>query len=212
MDADFWHRKWEDRHIAFHEGEVNAMLERHLGQLALADGARIFLPLCGKTRDIAWLLDQGHPVVGVELSETAVRELFDELDVVPEVVELGDMRVFRVDGLDVFVGDLFHLDADRLGPVDAVYDRAALVALPPPMRARYVPHLQAITGSVPTLLVTFEYDQTLLEGPPFSVEAPEVEALYGARYAVESLQVETIEGGFKRKVPAINRAWKLSPR
>jgi len=212
MDAAFWHQKWKDRHIAFHEGEVNSLLERHLGRLALADGARIFLPLCGKTRDIAWLLDQEHPVVGVELSETAVKELFEELDVVPEVSACGDLTRYQADGLDIFVGDLFHLDAAMLGPVDAVYDRAALVALPPEMRARYVPQVVAITGAAPVLLVTFEYDQSQLDGPPFSVEEAEIRALYTASHHVASLEIEPIEGKFKRKVEAVNRAWALTPR
>ncbi len=211
MDAAFWHSKWEQRHIAFHEGEVNSMLERHLGRLGLSEGARLFLPLCGKTRDIAWLLDQGHPVVGVELSEMAVKELFEELDVVPQVSEHAGMRVYQADGLDIFGGDLFDLTAEMLGTVDAIYDRAALVALPPPMRARYVPQVVSISGGVPVLLITFEYDQQLLDGPPFSVEEAEVRALYGDSHEVTSLQIEDIEGGFKGKVAAINRAWLMTP-
>jgi len=212
MDAAFWHRKWEERQLGFHEGEVNTMLEAHLGQLGLAAGARIFLPLCGKTRDIAWLLDQGHPVVGIELSEVAVKELFEELDVVPQVHDAGALKCYQADGLDIFVGDLFDLTADTLGAVDAIYDRAALVALPAPMRARYAPHLVSLTGGAPQLLVTFEYDQALLEGPPFSVPGDEVNALYADAYTVESLQIEDIEGGFKGRVAAINRAWRLSRR
>ncbi len=212
MDADFWHRRWQSGDIGFHENSVNPMLAAHVGQLALADSARIFLPLCGKTRDIAWLRERGYRVVGVELSGLAIGELFEELGETPEVAEQGGWKHYRVEGIDIHEGDFFDLTAQRLGPVAAVYDRAALVALPAAMRVRYVAHLRRVTGTAPQLLITFEYDQTRLDGPPFSVDAAEVQALHGAHYTLASLAQTPVTGGLKGRVEAITRAWLLKCR
>ncbi len=210
MEAGFWHRKWAAREIGFHEKEANAMLAAHYGRLALGAGERVFLPLCGKTRDIAWLLQRGCRVAGIELSEVAIGELFEELGVTPEVSSHGALRRFRAAGVEVFCGDFFELQAALLGPVDAVYDRAALVALPVAMRARYAAQLMRVSGAAPQLLVTFEYDQTQMEGPPFSVDEPEIRALYASHYRLTALAREAIPGGFKGRVEAYDRAWLLA--
>ena len=168
--------------------------------------------MCGKTLDIAWLLGRGIRVVGIELSPLAVGELFEELGVAPEVTSVGGLRHHRAEGIDVFLGDIFELDRARLGSVDAVYDRAALVALPPPMRSRYASHVRRISGGTRQLLVTFEYDQSRLEGPPFSVDEAEVRTLYESDYAMSILSTSDVPGGLKGKVPAVDRAWLLEPR
>ena len=212
MEADFWHRRWEKAQIGFHEGRVNRMLATHVGALPIPPGARIFLPLCGKTRDIAWLLSQGYRVAGAELSEIAVQQLFDEMDVVPEVTEAGLLRHYATAGVDIFAGDMFALSAQTLGRVDAVYDRAALVALPQEMRGRYADHLAAITGVAPQLLVTFEYDQSLMDGPPFSLNDADVVACHGARYDIALLDEADVPGGLKGICPAREKALLLLPR
>ena len=130
MEADFWHERWSDGRIGFHEAEGNALLQAHFPALGLEAGARVFVPLSGKTRDIGWLLAQGFRVVAAELSEIAIRELFEELGLAPEVVETGPLTLWRAPGLDAFVGDVFDLDAGRLGTVYAVLDRAAVLSLP----------------------------------------------------------------------------------
>lgn len=211
MDADFWHARWTANQIGFHEGKPNVHLAAHLARLGLAAGARLFLPLCGKTRDIAWLLSRGLRVAGAELSPLAVAQLFEELGVAPEISAAGPLELHRAPGLDIFVGDIFALSPDRLGPVDAVYDRAALVALPAPMRPLYAAHLAALTARAPQLLVCFTYDQTQAEGPPFSVAAEEVEALYGAAYRLECLDSCPVPGGLRGKVPAEENVWLLEP-
>lgn len=210
MEADFWHRKWAAREIGFHEKEVNVLLAAHFERLALGPGGRVFLPLCGKTRDIAWLLQRGCRVAGIELSEVAIGELFEELGVTPEVSSHGALRRFRAEGVEVFGGDFFELQAGLLGPVDAVYDRAALVALPVAMRARYAAQLMRVSGAAPQLLLTFEYDQTRMEGPPFSVDEPEIRDLYASHYRLTALARQSIPGGFKGKVEAYDRAWLLA--
>lgn len=211
MESDFWHQIWEDGDIGFHEGKPNALLVRHLPQFSLTPGDRIFLPLCGKTRDIAWLLDQGYRVVGAELSDIAIRQLFEELGTLPDIEQQGSLRHYSANNIDMFVGDIFDVSAQMLGQVDAIYDRGALVALPPEVRVRYGAHLQEITGSAPQLLLTFEYDQQLLDGPPFSIPEKELNAHYGQGYQRTVLTREPFEYPLHGKVDAASVAWQLTP-
>ncbi|MFG1264932.1 thiopurine S-methyltransferase [Xanthobacter aminoxidans] len=212
MEPGFWQARWETKQIGFHEGKPNAYLVKHLDRLGLAPGARIFLPLCGKTRDIAYLLGQGFAVAGAELSRIAVEELFAELEVVPEITAAGDLLRFSAPGLDIFQGDIFALTAETLGPVDAVYDRAALIALPPDMRPRYAAHVTAITGAVPQLVVTIVYDQSLVGGPPFSVPSVEVHALHDAGYRVTHLDAVTRPDALKGQWEATEEVHLLERR
>jgi len=211
MDAQFWHDRWHEGRLGFHEGRVNRMLEAHVGALGLGPGERVFLPLCGKAVDIPWLLSQGYRVAGAELSEIAVRDLFTGMGVTPEVTETGSHRRYSADGIDIFAGDIFEITADVLGPVDAVYDRAALVALPAEMRPRYATQLAGITAVAPQLLVTFEYDQAAMDGPPFSVNEEEVARCHAARYAIEVLADAGVPGGLKGVVAAREKAMLLRP-
>ncbi|MCX7302017.1 MAG: thiopurine S-methyltransferase [Rhodobacterales bacterium] len=208
MEPDFWHERWESNQIGFHEGETNEMLLAHHGVLALTPGARVFLPLCGKTRDIAWFLSRGSRVAGAELSRLAVEQLFAELGAVPEVAAAGELVRFSAEGIDVFVGDIFGLSQGMIGPVDAIYDRAALVALPEGMRTRYAPHLHEITGGAQQLLICFEYDQSLMAGPPFSVDGAEVARLYGGLYGITLVDTGDLRGGV-RGTQALERVWAL---
>lgn len=210
MDPQFWHDRWQEDRIGFHRDSVNPMLVDHIDRLDLEPGARIFLPLCGKTRDIAWLLGRGHAVVGAELSAIAIDQLFEDLGVVPETHRESALQRRSAPGLDILVGDIFDVDMAALGPVAAVFDRAALVALPSPMRPDYARHLHAITAGAPQLLVSFEYDQSQIEGPPFSVPAEEIRALYGADYRIERLQTKPVAGGLKGLVDADEVAWHLT--
>ncbi|MDJ0607592.1 MAG: thiopurine S-methyltransferase [Kiloniellales bacterium] len=209
MEADFWHERWETNQLGFHERDGNAMLVANFRALGLAPGARVFVPLCGKTRDIAWLLAQGHRVAGAELSKLAVDQLFEDLGVAPEVAEAGDLLHYRAPDLDIFVGDIFALTRAALGPVDAVYDRAALVAFPEAMRGPYAAHLHALTGGAPQLLLCFEYDQTIMPGPPFSLEEAEVRRVHGANYALAPVASAEVKGGLKGKAPALETVWLL---
>jgi len=178
MDSEFWHQRWQNNQIGFHNAEANPLLLTYFHELAMARDSRVFVPLCGKTRDIGWLLSQGYRVAGAELSELAIEQLFAELVVQPEITDAGEVKRYSAPDLDVYVGDIFKLTANTLGTVDAVFDRAALVALPEDMRDRYARHLTEITSNVPQLLLTFEYDQTQMPGPPFSVCDQEVRRHY----------------------------------
>jgi thiopurine S-methyltransferase len=210
MDAEFWHERWNNNQIGFHQSDFNALMVAYFGALGLNPGARVFVPLCGKSRDIGWLLSQGYEVIANELSSRAIDQLFAELGVAPKVEDVGPLKHYTADGLIVFVGDIFEVTAGHLGRIDAVYDRAALVALPPDMRARYAAHLADITCTAPQFLLTFEYDQSVMEGPPFSVDQIEVTRVYGAHYGLSRLaRAEVGDGGLKGVCPAVEVAWHL---
>ncbi|MEM6986956.1 MAG: thiopurine S-methyltransferase, partial [Pseudomonadota bacterium] len=169
MDHEFWLSRWRDERIGFHESTVNPLLVDYLASLELVAPSRLFVPLCGKSLDLGWLRAQGHSVVGIELAESAVRAVFEALRETPDVTDLGALKRYRGEAIELFVGDFFDLSAEQLGPIDAVYDRAALIALPMPMRAHYASRLVTLCASAPQLLITLDYDQTEIEGPPFSV-------------------------------------------
>jgi thiopurine S-methyltransferase len=189
MEPDFWHQRWQQNQIGFHQGEVNPHLIKYWGRLGVAAPARILVPLCGKSLDLLWLVQQGYQVEGVELSELAVQAFFDEQGLTPSISTQGDLQVWESGNLRLWCGDFFKLRSAQLGPIDAVYDRAALIALPAPMRQAYAIHMQALVGSVPHLLITLEYPQTGMDGPPFSVEQTEVEHLFAERYTGTRPQV-----------------------
>ena len=211
MNPEFWQEKWQKREIAFHQAAANPLLVSWFNQLALAPGASVFLPLCGKSLDIHWLLAQGYRVIGAELSEMAVQELFAELGLTPAVSSAGTLQHYQADKLQVFVGDIFQLSKNTLGPVAAIYDRAALVALPDAMRQRYAQHLVTLSQAAPQLVICFEYDQTQLPGPPFSVDSSEMHNLYSKVYSLNCLEKLDVQGGLKRKCQASEVGWLLTP-
>ncbi len=209
MDPNFWHKRWEKNEIGFHQSAVNVLLSDHFSGLSLPQTSRVFVPLCGKTRDIAWLLSQGHRVVGVELSKLAVEELFVDLGVAPKISVQGELLRYSAPGLEIFVGDIFELSGDLLGRVDAIYDRAALVAFPTEMRGRYGAHVAAITQLAPQFLICFEYDQAVMNGPPFSIDRQKVHDVYGAHYQIEPITNRDVAGGLKGKCPTQETVWHL---
>jgi thiopurine S-methyltransferase len=212
MDANFWHQRWGKNEISFHEGEANAMLVDKFQVLSLPKNSRVFVPLCGKTRDIAWLLSQGHRVVGVELSKVAIEQLFTDLGTEPEISTIGKLLHYSAKNVDIFVGDVFSLSGDMIGVVDGIYDRAALVALPSNLRDRYASHVNEITNGAPQLLICFEYDQTVMQGPPFSIDKQELTRVYGERYDITILASAVVVGGLKGICPAQETAWLLRKR
>lgn len=212
MQPEFWLNKWQKNEIGFHLAQANPLLVKHFSALHLKQGARIFLPLCGKTLDIAWLLAQGYQVAGAELSEIAIADLFKQLHLTPNITQTGDLTRYQAENLDVFVGDIFKVTAQMLGVVDAIYDRAALVALPEEMRKAYTAHLIALSNKAPQLLICFEYDQSIHAGPPFSITPNEVKQHYHTTYDLTLLASETMPDGLKGKFPATEQVWLLNPK
>ncbi|MCI1280354.1 MAG: thiopurine S-methyltransferase [Nitrospira sp.] len=209
MDAQFWHDRWAKNEIGFHKSEANPFLVKYVHELALSKGNRVFLPLCGKTLDIPWLLSNGYRIVGSELSAIAIDQLFSGLGVTPTITKNGRIAHYHANDIDIFVGDLFDVTRTMLGPVDAIYDRAALVALPDTIRSRYTAHLTDITNHAPQLLICYEYDQRAAEGPPFSISHEEVRRHYADQYQLTLLTSEDVPGGLKGKCAATEHVWLL---
>jgi thiopurine S-methyltransferase len=171
MDADFWRARWANKQIAFHEGAPNSFLSEHVDLLKPAK--RVLVPLCGKTEDLAFLAAKGFEVVGIELVDDAVRAFFAEHGLTPEIEKHGALTSYRAGTVQVISGDFFAVTPALTGPVDAFYDRAALVALPPDLREKYIAHLK--TFAKRGLLITLEYAPGVREGPPFSISPDEVQ-------------------------------------
>ena len=211
MQAEFWHNCWKNNQIGFHELEANPFLVKHLSALSLKPVSRIFLPLCGKTSSIPWLLSLGYQVVGAELSEIAVVNLFEDINVDPDITQCGSLHRYSADGVAIFVGDIFDLDADTLGQVDAIFDRGALVALPEGMRADYARHLRSITLCSKQLLICYEYVCGLMQGPPFSISDNELEIHYESAYKLTLLESADANFG-DESISVTEKAWLLERR
>ncbi len=193
MEAGFWHQRWQQNLIGFHQSEVNRWLVKFQTQLATDSATAVFVPLCGKTQDLLWLRDRGHAVTGVELSPVAVQDFFRDNGLQPDQLAEGDFKTCSVPGLRILCGDFFGLPTGQLADVGAVYDRAALIALPPPMRPRYVDKLTSLLKpGTRMLLITMEYPQSQMDGPPFAVEEDEVLRLFSPNWSVEVLDREDI--------------------
>jgi len=176
-DPEFWHGKWAANQIGFHLEDVNPLLIKYWQHTNPTHDDDVFVPLCGKSEDLVWLATKHSDVQGVELSNIAVRAFFAEHFYTPMVMPInGQHELFQFDELSIYVGDYFSAP---IKPVDIVYDRASLIALPKEMRAQYVEKLKSLLkpgGRI--LLVTLDYDQELMAGPPFSVPESEVKELY----------------------------------
>ncbi len=211
MEKDFWYEKWVNQDTAFHQMEGNHLFLKYFPTLNLPRNSKVFLPLCGKSYDMSWLVQQGYQVIGVELVEQAVKEYFEENKVTPDISKDSGFKVYQAPNLKILVGDFFDLSQKALGNLDLIYDRAALVALPEEMRKRYTQHLRTIT-QCPQLLITFDYDQSKMPGPPFSVNSQEIQEHYQSHYDIKLLESVEIDGGLKRTTAATENIWKLSTK
>ena len=144
MQREFWLGRWEEGQIGWHQPAAHRALPAFWPDLGIPPGGRVFVPLCGKSLDMVWLRERGHAVAGIDLSAVAARAFFDERGLTPQVASIGELERWTAGGYEYWVGDLFAMTERDLGPVAAVYDRAALVALPPDMRARYYGHLRRL--------------------------------------------------------------------
>lgn len=188
MEVEFWHDRWENNLIGFHLDEINPYLKEYWPALNVKAGARVFVPLSGKTHDLIWLAEQGYEVVAIELSLVAVEAFFSENNLTAEKTKKESLEFWQSGNITLICGNFFALTRELLGKIDAIYDRAALVALPANMRQAYAQKLTEICQLAPKLLITLEYDQSKMDGPPFSVTETEVRALYETNYQVKQLK------------------------
>jgi thiopurine S-methyltransferase len=193
MEPQFWHERWAINQIGFNQSEVNPYLQKFWPELNLKPGERVLVPLCGKTIDMRWLIQQGLHVVGVELSEKAVQDFFSEGGMEPRVEVRGQFKVYSVEACEIWCGDFFALKARDIGNCSALYDRAALIALPAEMRWRYVECLNRILpADCRGLLISLDYEQSEIAGPPFSVPEEEVMQLFSPEWRVKLIVDEDV--------------------
>ena len=184
MEAAYWHNRWDNGLVGFHMDDVNPYLQKYWPALDIQPGQKVFVPLCGKSVDMLWLAGQGYEVVGVEISPVAIETFFNDSGLAPEVSHEGEFEVFKSGNITLYCGDFFSVTPKMIAGVDAIYDRASLVALPHDMRQDYAAHLQNMIKHrpVPIFLISLFYDQERMDGPPFAVSDEEIHNLYQFRY------------------------------
>ena len=232
MNPEFWQNRWDNNQIGFHQPKVNPKLMQFFDALQLNTGlstgqtgehtcSRILVPLCGKTVDIGWLAKQGLDVVGIELAQPAVEQLFQELEVTPSISKYGKVTHYHAQyaeqNIDIWQGDIFDVPAEKIGQIDAIYDRAALVALPDDepnyLRTRYTQKLVNLSSSAKQLLLTFDLDPEIHVSPPPFIVTPEMlQQYYGAQYHIELLDKVYADKITSKGVSGYFVTWLLTPR
>lgn len=217
MDPQFWLEKWESQQIGFHLDDAHPLLTRHWPTLSIADGGPVLVPLCGKSLDLVYLRQLGHPVIGVELSPLAVQQFFAEQNLSPSLSKVGDLDAWSAAGITLIQGDFFALRREELPDIAAVYDRAALIAMPPERQPAYAAQLMSLApDTAPLLLITLDYSPDEMRGPPFATPAEQVVTLFGSRYRIDSLETSDAladnPGLAARGLSALTEtAWALRP-
>lgn len=217
MPQNTWIARWESGRIGFHQSTVHPQLEAHANGLkSLNEAPRVLVPLCGKSLDMVFLRDQGCDVVGIELAEIAARDFFNEANIMPEVTSVGPFSRWSGEGIEILCGDFFKATPEITGPIHAAYDRAAIVALPPSLRASYAQQLASLLPPhAPLLLIGFDYPQEAMAGPPFSVPKPDVEQLLSADFDIHLLsELDILDSNpkFKDRVPHLREQTYLLRR
>ena len=185
METDFWLARWTEKQIGFHQERINPHLERFWPMLEPGTADRVFVPLCGKSHDMRWLLEQGYHVIGNELSPLAVEAFFTESGMIPETEQAPRYTRWKDDGIEILCGDFFNLNPADIGTIDSFYDRASLIALTPAQRPVYARQLANLVGKdTAGLLITLDYNQLELGGPPFAVSAAEVARLFSDNFDI----------------------------
>lgn len=196
MEQEFWLERWEKGETGWHRDDVHPELISNIDKLALQPRSRILVPLCGASHDMAWFAKQGHEVIGVELSRRALEDFLMRNRVRHIVTEDYGLRCYMGGRFQLLCGDFFTVPGEVFDSIDAVYDRASLIALPPEMRQRYA-RLMAdrLKPGTPTLLLTLRYDQSEMKGPPFSVTDSEVRELYAADFDISEVSTKDVLKG-----------------
>jgi thiopurine S-methyltransferase len=193
MDKDYWYQKWQTNEIGFNQSQPNQLMQRYFPTLHLRPGERVFVPLCGKSIDMLWLAGQGYKVIGVELSQLACKAFFQENKIPVKIAEAGDFIVYSSPEITLLAGDFFKLNKNDLGKIDAVYDRAALIALPAEVRQLYSEYIAGLVEPETSIfLITTSYDQTAMQAPPYSVDENEVKELFGSHFDIKQLYSKPI--------------------
>lgn len=200
MELSYWRSKWRKGNIGFHMENGYPGLAKHWNSLDFNDHSAVLVPLCGKSKDLIWLSEHCQKVVGVEISELAVEQFLDENSLRAKTSFFADFKIYQTKNIELWNGDFFKLPKKNLPTFDLVYDRAALVALPPDMRQRYAAKiLNLISTNTQILLHHFEYQQREMAGPPFSVSVDEINKLYGHCFHLQILEKQDLDINYYKK-------------
>ncbi|GIU49872.1 thiopurine S-methyltransferase [Shewanella sp. KT0246] len=211
MEPSFWHEKWDLKQIGFHQPQINEFLVKYWSRLSLATSAEVFVPLCGKSLDMCYLAEQGHNVLGCELNQLAVEDFFKENNLPVSHQVKGEHQVYLTEQVSLIQGDIFTLPTESTQSITAFYDRAALIAWPEEMRQQYAIKLATLVpAGVKGLLVTLDYPQETLNGPPFAVSPQWIEQYLAPYFDVELLECADVlaenQRFVKKNVPWLNEA------
>lgn len=221
MESKFWQQRWQEGRIGFHKSDVNPELIKYFSNIALPAGSRVLVPLCGKSVDMVWLACAGYDVVGIELVESAVQAFFAEQNIMPTITEFtstADKSILkRYQGqlagqtITLWAADIFALSAIDIDAINAIYDRAALIALPANMRADYSRHIVKLSNNAPQLLITLNYDQNKKDGPPFSITQQQLHQYYSADYKIVELASKSSTLNATSEILVTEHVWLLKP-
>lgn len=217
MNPEFWQARWQESRIGFNQSKVNPLLLKYFSTLDLPVGSRVFVPLCGKSIDMVWLAEQGYDVIGIELVESAVQDFFAEQNISPRVNQYGDNPNVKCyqgqlanQAISLWAVDIFTLTANDIGHVDAVYDRASLIAMPTAMRPKYSEQVRLLSDNAAQLLLTLNYDQNEWAGPPFSVSSEQIQQYYSSHYQINELEAESSTLNAKPEMAVTEHVWLLN--
>ena len=222
MDSEFWQQRWQEGRIGFHKSDVNPKLIKYFSNIALPIGSRVLVPLCGKSVDMVWLACAGYDVVGIELVESAVQAFFAEQNITPTITEFTSAAdkstLKRYQGqlagqtITLWAANIFALSAIDIDAINAIYDRAALIALPANMRADYSTHIVKLSNNAPQLLITLNYDQSKKDGPPFSINHEQLYQYYSADYKIVELASKSSTLNATSEILVTEHVWLLKPQ
>jgi thiopurine S-methyltransferase len=193
MEISYWQSRWRNDKTGWHMQQVFPLLQSYWHVLNLPKNAVVLVPLCGSSLDIQWLAGQGHYVIGVDVSEIAIKTLKQNHDEPFQKSTKAGLDRYASNSMELWCGDFLKLQKQWLPPVDAIYDKAAIIALPKEMRTRYAGSLQALMQPHTQVLINcFEYKQNEMPGPPFAVFENELQSLFGENFHIKMLHVHSL--------------------
>ncbi|NKB37551.1 MAG: thiopurine S-methyltransferase [Gammaproteobacteria bacterium] len=210
MEKEFWQDKWQADDIAFHQDQAHPFLEKHLSEFKAGEKARVFVPLCGKSNDMLFWAKHRYEVIGLELSPIAAEAFYSENGISFKQSVTEGFQLFSASQIQILCGDYFSVSARHIGSVSTVFDRAALIALPPVMRRDYADKMRSLLAAgTEIFLIALEYEQDLVKAPPFSISDEEILELYNSWCNIRLM--EKAEAQVKGK-PCFERFYRMEVR
>lgn len=198
MEANFWHQRWQNNELGFQLEQAHPLLCQLLPKF-LKQHTKVFVPLCGKSPDISYLA-RYLSVVGAELSTIACQDFFNEQQLNVTCSAYGSFNRYHAANIEIWQGDYFQLHPEHVEGCRFVYDRAAIIALPPEMRQRYVAKLrQLLPAKTELLLISVEYPEHEKAGPPFNLDYAQINRLFHTEEVSLLAELDQTGKGFARR-------------